>query len=212
MLHEVVGDAFEVQRVPLYDGIQYGAEFLALNPNHNVPVLELTWDDASVKRLLESVAMVEFLADAFPEKNLAPRAQASPARADYLQMMHMAGTWLDMMLWQIRAHENLLPKDHRDPRTASRYRHKIAAEIELQLECRLEASSYICGESFTAADCVVGHCVFWARGYGLCRGSAFKACISRISKRPAFLAAFSDVAEFSTDIPDGKPMAEYFSG
>ncbi|MEQ1801544.1 MAG: hypothetical protein ABL989_06450 [Gammaproteobacteria bacterium] len=43
MFHEVVGNNFEVIRVPLYDGAQYSDDFLRLNPNHAVPVLEITW-------------------------------------------------------------------------------------------------------------------------------------------------------------------------
>ena len=37
MLHEVVGDSFEVEAVSVYDAAQYGAAFLKLNPNHGVP-------------------------------------------------------------------------------------------------------------------------------------------------------------------------------
>jgi len=58
-LHETVGDDFEVQKVQLYSGEQYCDEYLKKNPNHNVPLLEISMDDGSVHRMLESVAMVE---------------------------------------------------------------------------------------------------------------------------------------------------------
>ena len=58
-LHEVVGDAFELERVSLYDAVQYGEAFLALNPNHNVPVLEITREDGSLQRqVLDAVHFV----------------------------------------------------------------------------------------------------------------------------------------------------------
>jgi glutathione S-transferase len=111
-LHEVVGDAFDVERVALHDGAQHDAAFLPLNPNHAVPGLEITWDDGRVPRLFESAAIVGFLADAYPDKGLAPPPGASP----------------------------------RAPTSAAR--------------------------RSTAADCVIGHDVIWARGYGLCQEEA----------------------------------------
>jgi glutathione S-transferase len=211
MLHEVVGDAFEVEKVDLYGAAQYSPEFLRLNPNHGVPVLEITWDTGAVQRLIESAAMVAFLADAFPDAGLAPLPGATPERADYLQMLHFGSTWMDMMLWQIRAHEHVLPDEARDPRTVLRYRSKFREEVEPQLAARLERAPFACGERFTAADCVVGHTVFWARGYGLCRDEVFRRYISHLSKRPAFAAAFADAREFVADAA-GRPLSARFTG
>ena len=112
------------------------------------------------------VAMVAFLADAYPEKGLAPLSGASPARIDYLQMLHFGSTWMDMMRWQVRIHEHVLPNSERDPRTIARYRRKFTNEVEPQLARRLDAAPYVCGDVFTAADCVVGHSVAWARATG----------------------------------------------
>jgi glutathione S-transferase len=211
MLHEVVGDAFEVEQVDLYDAVQYSAEFLRVNPNHNVPVLEITWADGTRQHMLESAAMVAFLADAFPEAALAPSPEASPERADYLQMLHFGSTWMDMMLWQIRAHEHVLPEPERDPRTVARYRKKFREEVEPQLVARLAGAPFICGQKFTAADCIVGHTVFWARGYGLCRDEIFQQYMARISQRPAFGAAFSDVRGFQLDATL-QPLSARFTG
>jgi len=211
-LHEVVGDAFEVERVALYDGQQYSAEYLRRNPNHGVPVLEITWDNGDTQVMLESAAMVAFLADAYPDKQLAPPPGASPARADYLQMLHFGSTWMDMMLWQIRIHEHVLTADQRDPRSVARYRSKFATEVEPQLAQRLEAGPFICGAAFTAADCVVGHSVTWARGYGLCRDEVFRNYVSRLSKRPAFASAFADAREFSPEVPQDTALVARFTG
>lgn len=211
-LHEVVGDAFEVERVDLYAGVQYRSEFLRLNPNHAVPALEITWEGGEVQVLVESAAMVAFLADAYPDKGLAPPPGATPARADYLQMLHFGSTSMDMMLWQIRIHEHVLTATERDARTVARYRHKFASEVEPQLALRLERAPYICGEAFTAADCVVGHDVTWARRYGLCQAEVFRAYLSRVSKRPAFAAAFADAREFSPEAPQSRSRASPFTG
>jgi glutathione S-transferase len=212
MLHEVVGDAFEVEKVDLYRGVQYGADFLHLNPNHCVPVLQITWDNGEIQRMLESAAMVAFLADGYPDRGLAPPPGASRERADYLQMLHFGATTMDMMLWQVRIHEHVLPPAERDPRTVARYRRKFTEEVEPQLAQRLERGGYVCGPVFTAADCVVGHGVTWARGYGMCRDDVFRSYLSVLSKRPAFAAAFADAREFSPEVPQPRSGVPLFTG
>jgi len=196
MLHEVVGDTFDVVKVSLIEGEHNSAAFSLINRNHCVPVLEVTWDIGGSQRILESAAMVAFLADAYPEKHLAPPSGASYARADYLQMLHFGSTQMDAMLWQLRLHERLLPQLERDSRTAARYRKKFAEEVEPLLASRLKAETYICGKEFSAADCVVGHGVLWARRHGLCRGEPFQSYLSSVSHRPAFASAFADAPHF----------------
>lgn len=202
-LHETVGDDFEVETVALYEGAQYDEAYQQKNPNHNVPVLEITTEDGAVHTMLESVAMVQWLIDAFPEKNLAPAPETmSIARADYLQMMQFGGSWMDMMLWQVRIHEHVLPTAEADPRTIERYRSKFINEAEPQLAGRFARTEFICGDDFSGADIVVGHCVLWARAYHLCQDQIFADYLSRLSKRPAFLKAFADAGEFSPEVPD----------
>lgn len=201
ILHEAVGEAFETVLLDLYAGEQYSDEFIAKNPNHNVPVLDIEFNDGTAMTMLESAAMVAFLADAYPEKQLAPHPQSSSERADYLQMLQFGAVTVDTMLWQIRIHEHVLPKAERDERTLARYRNKFMSEVEPQLATRLANGGFICGESFTAADCVIGHNVTWARGYGLCQDEIFRAYLSRISKRPAFRAAFADAGSFNPQPP-----------
>lgn len=212
MLHEVVGDAFESETVPLYEAAQYSPEFLQINPNHGVPVLEVTWKTGETQHMIESAAMVGFLADAYPDKRLAPTPGASPLRADYLRMLHFGSTWMDMMLWQIRIHEHVLPESERDPRTVARYRKKFTEEVEPQIASRLDRSAYACGDEFTAADCVVGHSVLWARGYGLCRDETFRRYLSTVSKREAFIHAFADARLFSPEVTAEKPLVSRFTG
>ena len=81
MLHEVVGDTFDVVKVSLIEGEHKSAAFSLINRNHCVPVLEVTWDNGGSQRILESAAMVAFLADAYLEKHLAPPPGASRCRS-----------------------------------------------------------------------------------------------------------------------------------
>jgi glutathione S-transferase len=214
LLCELMGDQFEVELVSLYDNQHFAPDYLRKNPNHNVPTLRITMRADEVMYMRESAAMVSFLADSFPEKYLAPPAgDLTFQRADYLQMLHFAASPMDMMLWQIRIHEHLLPLSERDPRTVRRYRRKFASEVEPQLKDRLRAAPFICGEHFTAADCVVGHNVFWARAYEMCTDEVFAQYRRRLSSRAAFQWAYADAVGFTREVPAQKQAwVESFTG
>ena len=212
-LYETVGDDFEEEIVPLNQGAQYHPDFLKLNPNHSVPVLEVTMADGEVKRMIESAAMVEWLVDAFPEKKLSPQpSQLNWGRADYLQMLHFGSTWMDMMIWQVHIHEHILPSDQSDAKTIARYRSKFINEVEPQLESRLSKMPYICGEVFSGADIIIGHNVIWASGYNLCQDEVFHTYVSRLNKRPGFQKGFASPKGFAQDLPDLEFLASKFTG
>jgi glutathione S-transferase len=204
LLHELLDDDFDVEVVPVYECAQYSPEYLEKNPNHNVPSLEITLENGERRIMLESGAMVALLADLFPERGLAPAPSVfSVERVDYLQMLHFGATSMDMMLWQIRIHTHLLGSEG-DEKTIVRYRNKFTQEVEPQLKARLGEHHYISGSRFSAVDCVMGPNVNWARAYGLCQDAVFSEYIGRLSERPAYVKAYSDVAGFSLALPEDK--------
>ena len=69
---------------------------------------------------------------------------------------------------------------------------------------RLEKSDYICGDHFSAVDCVMGQNVLWARAYGLCQSSQFAEYVARLSQRTAFAKAYADLGDFTLAPPAGK--------
>jgi len=214
LLHELLDDDFDIEVVPLYEGVQYSEDFLRKNPNHNVPTLEITLDNGESHIMLESGAMVSLLADLYPDKGLAPAPDVfSLARADYLQMLHFGTSWMDMMLWQIRIHTHLLGNDS-DQKTIARYNDKFTQEVEPQLLSRLENTGYICDDQFSAVDCVMGQNVLWARAYGLCQPTLFSDYIDRLSQRPAFAKAYADMGDFALAPPadKAKTLAGHFTG
>ena len=212
LLHELIGDAFELRRVSLNDAEQYKPEYLAVNPHHAVPVLEITLRDGTAMTMIESGAMVALLADAYPDQRLAPPSSSLRERADYLQMLHFGASSMDMMLWQVKSHEDLLGESERDERSATRYRRKFVNEVEPQLRKRLEHHPFICGNGFLAVDCVIAHNVMWARLYGLCESLIFADYVARLAERPAFAKAFSDLHLFTKVPPPGSPVMERFTG
>jgi glutathione S-transferase len=213
LLHELLGDDFDVEIVDVYGAELFTPSYLSLNPNHALPILQITLANGEVMSMFESGAMLSLLADAFPAARLAPPATPfSKERADYLQMLHFASTSMDMMLWQLRVHDQVLPKSERDERTIQRYRHKLSSEVEPQLESRLRQAPYICGQAFTAADCVVAHNVMWSRVFGICAGAVFSDYLKRVSSRPAFVQAFADRDKFVRVVPDDAPIKARFTG
>jgi glutathione S-transferase len=213
LLYELVGDAFEVEIVALGKAVQYAPDFLSKNPNHAVPVLEITAQNGCSMHMFESGGMIALLADSFPEKRLAPCPDhLSFQRADYLQMLHFGSSWMDMILWQIRIHEHILPRSQRDPLTVRRYRGKFTKEIEPQLRARLMTTRFICGDTFSAADCVIGQNVRWAKAYHLCADDVFTRYLSRLSERPAYVQAFSDLTGRGPEIPEDSPIVAVFTG
>lgn len=194
LLHEMRGEDFETVRVALRKGEQFAPEFLNKNPNHGVPVLDVTYADGTDQTITESLAIMMWLAD--QDERFAPSPENLRARADYLQVMALGGSWMDQMLWNIRLHETILPKTARSEAFAEFNRDKIKNEITPQLAARLEKHDFICGDSFSAADCMTAHNVNWAGAYGLCRNDVFKSYMSRMKSRPAFQMAFADAHEF----------------
>ena len=194
LLHEMKGEDFKTIRVALRQGEQFTPEFLAKNPNHGVPVLEVTYADGTEQTITESLAILTWLADI--DGRFAPPSENLRARADDLQMLALGGAWMVQMLWNIRLHETLLPEPARNAEFAALNRDRLQNEIVPQLTKRLEIYDFICGDKFTAADCMMGQNINWASAYGLCRNDTFKAYMARLKSRPAFQMAFSDASEF----------------
>ncbi len=197
LLHELLDEGFETERVALLQGQQFSSDFIAKNPNHGVPVLDVTYSDGGEQTVYESIAIMIFLADAYADKGLAPEAKDLQKRSDYLQMMAFGGSWMDMMLWQIRLNEDLLPRSVRSDALAKYNRDKFENEVEPQLLARLSKQDFICGENFSAVDCMIGQNINWARAYKLCQDDVFYAYMKRMKQRPAFQKAFADAHEFN---------------
>lgn len=195
-LLEEIGCDFELIKVDMLRGEGMSEAHLKRNPNHAVPVLEIDYDNGSQQTLIESGAMIIWLADQFSDVGLAPSVSESAARADYLQQIQFQAAHLDMSLWQIRLNETLFPKPVRSEAIAQFNRDKIEREMIPQLEARVTAYEWICGDSFTAADCITAQNVNWMRAYGLGREGPLKDYMKRIMARPAWERATDDANEF----------------
>lgn len=158
-------------------------EYLAINPMGKVPAIR--HGDTVVT---ECAAICAYMAEAFPEAELAPR----PAeRGDYFRWMFFTAGPMEMAVTnRILGFE--APEDRYRMIGCGRY-----AEVMDALENALSASPYVAGDRFTAADVYVGSHV----GYGLRFGTiekrpAFADYLARVTDRDAYrrAAALDDAA------------------
>jgi glutathione S-transferase len=124
------------------------AEYLAMNPNGLVPVI----DDAGFI-LYESNAIVRYLAAKHSSAGLWPREPQPRADAD--RWMEWQSTAYTPAMWA--AFWNLIrtPADKRDAKAVEGSRAKTE-KLSAILDAHLASRRFLCGDEFTAADIVNG--------------------------------------------------------
>lgn len=130
-------------------------DFLALNPAGKVPALK----DGDLV-LTESAAIVTYLGEKAGRSDLVPLV-GSAERGQYLQWAMFAQSELEQGLWTIAKHKFALPEDQRVPQmiAVGAWEFQRALEIFSQ---GLADKPYILGDTFSAADILLGHTLFWA--------------------------------------------------
>ncbi len=140
----------ELVFVDLQKGEQRQPQFLKLNPNHRVPVLE---DDGFV--LWESHAIMQYLADKTPRQTLYP-AQTR-ARADVNRWLFWCGQHLSpaigILNWEnvIKAMLRLGAADPAELRRGE----QLVREFAGVLDAHLAGRDWICGDALSLADIAI---------------------------------------------------------
>ena len=155
-----------------------GTDFYSINPLGYVPLLEL--DDGT--RLAEGPAIVQYIADQAPEKNLAP-ANGTLARYQMQALLNFIGTELHKGFGPL--FNPATPADHK-PAVVERLLKRLA-----WIDGQLAGKPYLMGEHFTVADAYLFTVTGWAGLVkvdisGLANIAAFRA---RVAARPAVQAA-----------------------
>ncbi|MEV4610891.1 glutathione S-transferase family protein [Neorhizobium sp. LMR1-1-1.1] len=142
--------------------------YKAVNPMGKVPAII-----HGKKTVTECAAICAYLADAFPEKGLAPLLAD---RADYYRWMFFAAGPLEAAVSNRALGFEVPPGRERMIGYGS------FADVMDGLEFALRSNSYIAGEKFSAADVYVGSQIGWGLQFG------------SIEKRPAFEQYFGRLA------------------
>ena len=184
-LLEELGVPYELQRIELGKDNRT-PEYQRIHPHGAVPALD---DDGTV--VFESSAIVLYLADKFPEKRLAPEP-GTPKRGHYYQWIAYALCNIEPINGDIFQQTKRLPEAERLPTLVER-RRKEWKTVGATLERHFTANAWALGDSFSAADVVLGATCVTARFVGLLEGfPAIQGYAGRISERPAFVRARAD--------------------
>ncbi|WP_236303679.1 glutathione S-transferase family protein [Pseudomonas lurida] len=150
--------------------------FRDVNPMGKIPALV-----HNGQTITETAAICAYLADAFPEANLAPVAAE---RASYYRWMFFAAGPLEQAVTNHRAGFNPTP-DQEVFFGYGSYERTVD-----QLERAVSAQPFIAGARFTAADVYVGSHIGWGLGLGtLPHSAAFLAYAEKLMGRDAYKRA-----------------------
>jgi glutathione S-transferase len=154
--------------------LQDGTDYYGINPLGYVPMLEL--DDGT--RLREGPAIVQYVADLVPNKNLAP-ASGTLSRYRLQEWLTFIGTEM---------HKTYSPMFNPNmPEEAKAiFRTKLQSRYEW-LNGELEGKSYLMGEHFTVADGYLFTVTNWTKptGVDISPYANVQAWHARVGARPA---------------------------
>ena len=147
---EEIGAPYELVKLDLSKQENKAPAYLAVHPFGELPALV----DGDVT-LFESVAICLYLADRFPEKQLAPPL-SSPERGRYYQWMVFAEVTLEPVVHEFHLHA-LLPEDKKARTTPEEIARREArlGEVLKVLDAELNGRECLVGGHFTAADLVM---------------------------------------------------------
>lgn len=173
------GLAFETEKVDLASKqTEAGADYLTLNPKGYVPALLL--DDGQM--LTEVAAIVQYLADRVPEKQLAPPAGTMER--------YRLQEWLSYISSELHKAFNPLFNPKAPEEWKILVKELLARRIDF-IARHLEGKDYLMGGTFTVADAYLFNVLNWARlvKVDLTPWPVLKAFSERVAARPAVKAA-----------------------
>ena len=151
-------------------------EYRAVNPMGKVPAIR-----HGKTIVTECAAICSYLADAVPERQLAP---ASHARGSYYRWLFFAAGPLEAAVSN-RSLGFAVPDDKR--RTIG---YGCFEDVMDTLEIAVSTNPFIAGRSFSAADVYVGSHIGWGLSFGsIEKRPAFVDYLARVTDRPAYRRA-----------------------
>jgi glutathione S-transferase len=177
-LLEEIGAPYELAPVSFEDGSMRTPEFLALNPMGKVPVIV---DDGVV--VSESVAVAIYLADKHKSPNDLAPAIGDPLRGEYLRSIVFYANVEAAITQKFAGFEM--------GRVQAGWG-SYELVVDVLKDRAAEASPWLLGERFTAADVVLGGGINYAMMFGAFpKLPEFMSYTERLTSRPAFQRANS---------------------
>jgi glutathione S-transferase len=168
---------FEAVTVNLAAGEHHQPAFLKINPAGKVPALV----DGNLV-LTESVAIVLYLADKYPDKRLIPAGVEQ--RAQLHRWLLFTVTELEQPLWRITRHTNLYPEARRLPADVALAREEFTAMAGV-LQEHMRDRQFLVGDNVTVGDFVLAYTLDWANEVHLLDESPpLRSYMERMYARP----------------------------
>lgn len=170
---EEVGAPYETVILAYGDDGMKAADYRAINPMGKVPAIV-----HNGRTVTECAAICAYLADAFPDANLAP----PPAeRHAYYRWLFFAAGPVEAAVTN-KAMGFTLPEGRERTAGYGTFEDTVAA-----LETAVAGDGWICGDQFTAADVYVGSQIDWGLSFKSIPSShTLEAYAARLRKRPAY--------------------------
>jgi glutathione S-transferase len=169
------GLAFEPVMAPTKTHkLQDGTDYYSINPLGYVPMLEL--DDGT--RLREGPAIVQYVADQVPAKNLAPANGTLPR--------YRLQEWLTFIGTEIHKSFSPLFNPGMPEEGKQIYRERLANRFDF-VNRELEGKDYVMGDHFTVADAYLYTVTRWTKPMqiDIARFANLVAHNARVEARPA---------------------------
>lgn len=176
-----------------YDTSMKADHFLAINPMGKVPVLK--HGDTVIT---ENAAICMYLADIFPEKQLAPTL-SSKARGEYYRWLLFVSGPFEAAATAYSL-KQLSDNPSQDARRMAGY--GSLGDILTTLEKALKGVTYLCGNKFTTADLYMCAYLNWYMQFEIIpKRPVFEEYVAKHSQRPAALKAFAIDEELAKQHP-----------
>ena len=154
-----LGLTYEHIPLPYQGGATRTPEFLQLNPNGRIPVVD---DDGVL--VWESMACTIYLAERFKGPDGASlAAQTHAERAEILRWSFWVVTECEKEALAFLMHRFLMPADRRKPQLAEDAIRHLAVPLRV-LDQHLQDRPWLAGERFTVADICVASVLSWVAG------------------------------------------------
>jgi glutathione S-transferase len=131
-----------------------GTDYYAINAKGSVPVLELN----DGQRLTEGPAIVQYVADQVPAKNLVPAAGTMER--------YRAQEWLNFITSELHKSFSPLFNPAMPEEGKALYRQRLLSRFQW-VDSQLEGRDYLLGASFTVADAYLFTVTNWCKHVGL---------------------------------------------
>ena len=178
-----LGLAYEHIALPYVGGATRTPEFLKVNPNGRIPVVD---DDGVL--VWESMACTVYLAERFlGQDGLSLAARSNAERAEILRWTFWVVTECEKDALIYLMHAMLMPPERRKPQLAEESLRHLAGPLRI-LDQHLQDRPWLAGERFTVADICVASVIAWVEGASelMAQCPQVRDWLQRCLARPAF--------------------------